>query len=229
MSIQLDFSGEIVLVSGGATGLGFATARAFGLHGATVALNDLTEDRVEAACERLRQESIACRGYVADVRDAGAVSALVTTLEDELGAPRCRRRKCGSLPQHTLPRDVRDRMGPGHRHQSQGGLPHLPGRGAIDGPSRQSGADHRRQLDRRATSHLGLVTLLHIQGSHGHADERDGAGAGKARHPRQCRASGVHRRRGWRPSTSPSPTGKERAAPPHSGAPGRRKTWRGAC
>jgi hypothetical protein len=87
MSIQLDFSGEIVLVTGGATGLGFATARAFGLHGATVALNDLTEDRVEAASERLRQESIACRGYVADVRDAGAVSALVTTLEVELGAP----------------------------------------------------------------------------------------------------------------------------------------------
>ena len=36
MSIQLDFSGEIVLVTGGATGLGFATARAFGLSGAFV-------------------------------------------------------------------------------------------------------------------------------------------------------------------------------------------------
>ena len=45
MSIQLDFSGEIVLVTGGATGLGFAIARAFGLRGATVALNDLTEDQ----------------------------------------------------------------------------------------------------------------------------------------------------------------------------------------
>src|SRR5918994_2817444 len=87
MPIQLDFSGEIVLVTGGATGLGFATGRAFGLCGATIALNDLTEDRVEAACGRLRQESIACRGYVADVRDASAVSALVTMLEDELGAP----------------------------------------------------------------------------------------------------------------------------------------------
>ncbi len=87
MSIQLDFSGEIVLVTGGATGLGFATARAFGLCGATIALNDLTEDRVEAACERLRQESITCRGYLADVRDAGAVSALITSIEEDLGAP----------------------------------------------------------------------------------------------------------------------------------------------
>ena len=87
MSIQLDFSGEIVLVTGGATGLGFATAHAFGRCGATIALNDLTEARVEAACERLRQESIACHRYVADVRDAGAVSALITSIEEELGAP----------------------------------------------------------------------------------------------------------------------------------------------
>ncbi len=98
MSIQLDFSGETVLVTGGATGLGFAIARALGLHGATVALNDLTEDRVEAACERLRQESIACRGFVADVRDAGAVSALVTTLEDELGAPNVTVANAGLYP-----------------------------------------------------------------------------------------------------------------------------------
>ena len=87
MSIPLDFSGEIALVTGGATGLGFVIARAFGLCGATIGLNDLTEDRVEAACERLRQESIACRGYVADVRDAAAISALVTRLEEELGTP----------------------------------------------------------------------------------------------------------------------------------------------
>jgi 3-oxoacyl-[acyl-carrier protein] reductase len=87
MSIQLDFSGEIVLVTGGATGLGFAIARSFGLCGATIALNDLTQARLEAACERIRQDSIPCRGYMADVRDAGAVSALVTTLEAELGAP----------------------------------------------------------------------------------------------------------------------------------------------
>jgi NAD(P)-dependent dehydrogenase (short-subunit alcohol dehydrogenase family) len=85
--MQLDFSGEIVLVTGGASGLGFAIARAFGLCGATVALNDLTEDRVQAAAGRLRQEAIACRGYMTDVRDAGAVAALVTAIEDELGAP----------------------------------------------------------------------------------------------------------------------------------------------
>jgi 3-oxoacyl-[acyl-carrier protein] reductase len=87
VSIQLDFSGEVAFVTGSATGLGFAIARAFGLCGAAIVLNDLAEDRVEAARERLGQESIACRGYRADVRDAGAVSALITTIEAELGAP----------------------------------------------------------------------------------------------------------------------------------------------
>lgn len=87
MSIQVDFNGEIVLITGGATGLGFAIARAFGLCGATIGLNDLTEGGVEAGCERLRRESIVCRGYVADVRDAGAVSALVAACEEEQGAP----------------------------------------------------------------------------------------------------------------------------------------------
>ena len=87
MSVHLDYNGEIVLISGGATGLGFAIARAFGLGGATIALNDLAEDRVAAACERLRGESIACGGYVADVRNAGVVSTLITDVEHELGVP----------------------------------------------------------------------------------------------------------------------------------------------
>ena len=87
MSIQLDFSGETALVTGAATGLGFAIARAFGHCGASIALNDLAEDRVEAACERLGQESITCHGFTADVREAGAVSALITTIEDKLDAP----------------------------------------------------------------------------------------------------------------------------------------------
>ena len=87
MSVALDYNGEIALISGGATGLGFAIARAFGRCGATIALNDLAEDRVAAACERLRAEAIACRGYAADVRDAEAVSKFISAAEEELGAP----------------------------------------------------------------------------------------------------------------------------------------------
>jgi 3-oxoacyl-[acyl-carrier protein] reductase len=87
VSVSLDYDGEIVLISGGATGLGLAIARAFGRCGATIAMNDLTEDRVDTACELLRTDVIACRGYAADVRDAEAVSTLISAAEAELGAP----------------------------------------------------------------------------------------------------------------------------------------------
>ena len=197
MSIQLDFSGELVVVTGGATGLGFATARAFGLCGATIALNDLTEDRVEAACERLRQESIACRGYMADVRDAEAVSALVTTFEEELGAPSVVVANAGLYPNTPF-------LEMSEAEWDRVIDTNLKGVFLICQAAARSmvwaGKAGRIIVisSTAATRHLGLVTLLHIQGSHGYADARDGAGVGKARHPRQCRTSGVHRRRGWR-------------------------------
>ena len=87
MSMQLDFTGEVVVVTGAATGLGYAIAQSFGALGARVALNDLTPHRVEAACQQLRARQIACRGYPADVRDGDAVAALIAAVESELGTP----------------------------------------------------------------------------------------------------------------------------------------------
>jgi 3-oxoacyl-[acyl-carrier protein] reductase len=87
VSVDLDYRGEIALVSGGATGLGFAIARAFGRCGATIALNDLTEERVAAACKQLRAEAIGCRGYAADVREAEAVLTLISAIAADLGTP----------------------------------------------------------------------------------------------------------------------------------------------
>jgi NAD(P)-dependent dehydrogenase (short-subunit alcohol dehydrogenase family) len=87
MPTVLDFTGQTVLITGGATGLGFATAEAFGTAGATVALNDLGQERVDAACERLTERSIVCRGYAADVRDVDAIADMVEACVAELGVP----------------------------------------------------------------------------------------------------------------------------------------------
>jgi NAD(P)-dependent dehydrogenase (short-subunit alcohol dehydrogenase family) len=87
MESDLSFSGEIVLITGAATGLGFAIACAFAARGAVIALNDLSAERVETACARLRQESIACHGFAADVRDGEAVSALMRAVGSDLGTP----------------------------------------------------------------------------------------------------------------------------------------------
>lgn len=81
------FHGQTVLVTGGATGLGLAVARAFGARGAGIALNDLREERVERACNMLRDEGFQCQGYSADVRDAAAVGAMLDAVAADLAVP----------------------------------------------------------------------------------------------------------------------------------------------
>ncbi|MBL8108015.1 MAG: SDR family NAD(P)-dependent oxidoreductase, partial [Anaerolineales bacterium] len=51
--MQFDFAGHVALVTGAARGLGFAVAKALHDSGATVAVNDRTEDGCAAAIERL--------------------------------------------------------------------------------------------------------------------------------------------------------------------------------
>ncbi len=87
MPITFDFTGQVVLVTGGASGLGFAISEAFGKAGATIALNDLSSDRVEAAVRELSGDGMTCRGFSADVRDAEDVHRMVDQIVTELGSP----------------------------------------------------------------------------------------------------------------------------------------------
>lgn len=79
------FDGKTILVTGGATGLGLATARAFGRAGARIALNDLSDERVTRACAELAGEGIHAHGYTADVSDGTAVRAMVNAIVADHG------------------------------------------------------------------------------------------------------------------------------------------------
>lgn len=81
------FDGQVALITGAGTGLGFAIARAFGRAGARVALNDLDPARLADACARLAAESIGCSAHPADVRDAPAVARMVDAMVAETGVP----------------------------------------------------------------------------------------------------------------------------------------------
>ena len=61
VAAALRFDGQTVLVTGGATGLGFAIAEAFGGAGARIALNDLSEARVAQAGAALGDAGVAWR------------------------------------------------------------------------------------------------------------------------------------------------------------------------
>src|SRR5688572_17571756 len=77
MALEIDFAGKTALVTGAATGLGFAIAEALGQAGAKVAVNDLSTTRADQACQQLRDNGIECHAVPADVRNHTSVEAMV--------------------------------------------------------------------------------------------------------------------------------------------------------
>ena len=55
MAIE-DFNGAVAVITGGASGIGLATARALHAQGAHVVLADINADGLRAAAERVRGE-----------------------------------------------------------------------------------------------------------------------------------------------------------------------------
>lgn len=81
-SKRFDVSDRAVFITGGAHGLGLATASAFVGAGARVAIADIDADGLEAARQRLGDSVYA---FELDVRDEGAVSAVVEEAATALG------------------------------------------------------------------------------------------------------------------------------------------------
>jgi NAD(P)-dependent dehydrogenase (short-subunit alcohol dehydrogenase family) len=85
LSKLFDVSGSRVVVTGAAAGLGFAMAEVLAECGARVTLADIDEERLEASTARLHERGCDARGVVTDVRDEGAVDALVDGVVAEQG------------------------------------------------------------------------------------------------------------------------------------------------
>ncbi len=84
--ISSDLTGKTVLVTGGASGIGFATARLFAQNGAMVAINDLPGNpRLEEAVLELQQAGLAVGSVPADVGDPDAAQAMVEAAVKDMG------------------------------------------------------------------------------------------------------------------------------------------------
>jgi NAD(P)-dependent dehydrogenase (short-subunit alcohol dehydrogenase family) len=75
-------SGKVALVTGGARGIGFATAQELVAHGARVVIVDLHEDAVEQAAGRLGADAL---GLAADVTDRDALDGVVEQIVERFG------------------------------------------------------------------------------------------------------------------------------------------------
>ncbi len=85
MSQQLfDLKGKTALVTGGTHGLGMAIATGLANAGATIVINDVFPDKLEAAKKEYADKGIHIHTYVLDVTDEAAVEQTVALIEKEV-------------------------------------------------------------------------------------------------------------------------------------------------
>lgn len=82
MKPQPSVAGKVVLITGGASGLGLATARQLAGRGARLALVDLDAEQVTEAARSLGSGAL---GLVADVTDRDAITAALRQTADAFG------------------------------------------------------------------------------------------------------------------------------------------------
>ncbi|MFJ9154159.1 glucose 1-dehydrogenase [Streptomyces sp. NPDC102270] len=85
MNPQYDFEGQVALVTGAASGMGLATARAFAQAGAAVVLADLNKDAVQNAAKELTDAGHQAIGVACDVTDEAQAAAAVARAVDAFG------------------------------------------------------------------------------------------------------------------------------------------------
>lgn len=74
-AVYSDLAGRVVLVTGGASGIGEAISRAFAAQGSTVILFDILRDAGEALAQELRESGGSVHFHKVDLRDIRALQA----------------------------------------------------------------------------------------------------------------------------------------------------------
>ncbi|MBQ3231971.1 MAG: gluconate 5-dehydrogenase [Clostridia bacterium] len=82
---SFSLEGKIAWITGASYGIGFAIATAFHEAGAKIVFNDINQELVDKGLKAYEEAGIPARGYVCDVTDEDAVSALVKKIKEDVG------------------------------------------------------------------------------------------------------------------------------------------------
>jgi NAD(P)-dependent dehydrogenase (short-subunit alcohol dehydrogenase family) len=85
MNVKFDFTGKVVLVTGGGSGIGLASSRAFAAAGALVIIADLSKDNGNAAVHSIQTAGGTGEFVHVDVADEAAVISLVEHIRSTHG------------------------------------------------------------------------------------------------------------------------------------------------
>lgn len=83
--MNYSFENQVALVTGGASGMGLAAAKAFAAAGASVAISDINGDAARAAAQALVAEGYKAIGIQCDVADMEQAEAMVTETVSTFG------------------------------------------------------------------------------------------------------------------------------------------------
>ena len=100
--MELGLEGKVVLITGGSKGLGLACARAFAAEGAKVAIASRGQDNLDRARDALGKEGFQVVAVRADLTRAQDASALVATVERQLGPLDVLVNSAGAAQRHTM-------------------------------------------------------------------------------------------------------------------------------
>lgn len=84
-TVNFDFKGEVVVVTGGSRGLGLEIAQAFGAAGATVVITARRMQWLHEAAQQLQGQGITVHAMVCDVADASSVEQVVGKILETCG------------------------------------------------------------------------------------------------------------------------------------------------
>jgi len=85
MDRNADLKGKIAIVTGGARGIGLASAKELASHGAVAVLADVRFETAEESAEALRGEGLDVIATEVDVADPGSIQAMVDMVIEKYG------------------------------------------------------------------------------------------------------------------------------------------------